>query len=202
MLPEEFKPHIDALVGVFNPRGWDAITETAYYGVVRRWTESELVHVCNIAVQRHEYMPKPKHLIAIYNDLNKKAIDRGDDGFNDDCNCCHGGLIPITAVREGIEYERVCACECDAGKRRWSMKYGGRRMRSYRELFDTPPPQMQEPDAQPNPVFERSVSKKMIQRTLGVTSLKDYLDETGVQAEIQKGSNDEDDWPDPKDLPF
>ena len=142
MLPQEFDPGMKKLLTIFSPRGWDEDTSDAYYAVVRRWTQDEWDDVVDEAIRTCDWMPRPKKLLTLRLDLLGRDSETGPPGRASDCDCCFGGLVQFTVERSGMEYERVCACTCDAGQRQLMNTFGEARMMSYLEIFHENPPRV------------------------------------------------------------
>ena len=200
MLPEEYKPHIDRLVALFHPRSWDTVTETAYFGVVRRWSESEFVHVCNIAIQEHEYMPKPKHLKAIHDRIKNKQRQQTGNRGGSGCEKCNDGFVPFTVTKGGYEYDKVAACSCEAGKARQEVSYGKRKMKSYVEIFSEEPP-MLKLEGDVSPAFKAATSKKVQQYAKDTPTMQQYQNRKQVEEQTKDESNATE-YPSDDDLPF
>ena len=135
MTPQEFKKSMDKMVGIYNPRGWQANSEASYYDVVRRWPVQDWDRVVDVAISRSEYMPKPAQLIAIEKEQRqRKSSDLAS------CPNCFIGWVPIQVEKGGIVYDRVAACDCKSGASRAVQRIGGRRVRRYSEMIGSPPP--------------------------------------------------------------
>ena len=183
MLPEEFKPGIDKLVGVFSPRGWDAVSEAVYFGVVRRWSVAEWDSVIHQCLTTMKYMPKPKELV----DLQGQGKARSYETF-DSCHCCNAGLIPFTVEKFGRTYDKVCACSCESGKARVERKHGKRRMLMYSEIFKEEPRALnQEIVGEISDKVRAMLSETSLERAKGTKSLDQYYgdadDETPISTD-------------------
>ena len=186
MLPAEFEPGMKKLVTIFHPKNWDDDTNDAYYGCVRRWTPDEWDDVVEEAVRTMDWMPKPKRLLMMKLDLLGRDEAAIESGPVDDCNCCFDGLIQFIFDKNGIEYERVCACTCDAGKKQLMKSYGGSRIKSYLEIFNEPPAPVKDiTDSLNQPEHQNENSKEGILAEAaeidgGLPSEEDLLLEDGL----------------------
>ena len=144
MTPTEFEPAMNKMISIFHPKNWDDNASDAYFGIVRRWTYQEWEDVVDEAIRTSDFMPKPKRLLLLRVDLLGKDEESGESGPVPDCDCCFGGLIQFQVQRGSLEYDRVCACTCDAGKRQLMNLYGGVRLKSYIEVFNEQPPVIKE----------------------------------------------------------
>ena len=134
---EKFKTQIDRLTEMYQPRNWTASLEGAYYEIVGKWSAEELADVVNAAVKRYEFMPKPKKLQEIFDERDRQRRSTLSFRPRVGCGKCDDGFVPFTVQKHGQVYDRLCACTCEAGRRRQLVKYGGKTMRTSAEVFRT-----------------------------------------------------------------
>ena len=136
MTINDFKLDMERLVKIFNPSDWDETREQVYYNVVRSWSAQEWHIVVDQMISGREFFPKPKNIIGAR--LALRTEER-ENNKPPDCSCCDRGLISFSIEYLGIQYDKVCACSCDAGKWHMLKRYGRGRMKSYLEIFNTEP---------------------------------------------------------------
>jgi len=166
---------MNRLVKVFRPRDWDSESSDAYFAAVRRWRVDEWENVVDSVISETEFFPKPHKLITTRARLNHQPEDQTTAGpITSGCDCCRSGLVPFTDNKRGMEYERVCACVCEAGMAQLAKLYGGHRMRSYVEVFGRQPTPMVPPKSKtvsaPFPTTEQPVA---VAETVGAEILSD-----------------------------
>ena len=132
---EKFKIQIDRLTEMFQPKNWTASLEGAYFDVVKQWSGKEFEDVVDTSLKRYEYMPKPKSLQEVYDEKARQKKPTLTFRPRVGCGKCDDGFVPFTAEKNGLEYDRICACTCEAGRRRQRVKYGGRSIRTSAQVF-------------------------------------------------------------------
>jgi len=113
----DFSRGIDQLTATFNPRSWGQTQLDIYWGIFREWTAGRWSAAVARALADCEYMPKPAELRKFAGDGHEAHREDASD-WPKGCGKCLGGFVYFEVKhRNGLMYERVLSCDCDAGDR-------------------------------------------------------------------------------------